>query len=1591
MKKSKRILLAIMCIALAVCVIGAVSIFAAEEETTTPGSKGEINVWLIAGQSNAVGYGEEVPEDNKTNPRFTEGFDNVIAYGRLATKDQTEFTPVKVGMGKSDTSVGAEIGIASALGNSGEMHAVIKYAVGGTKLHPFNGTTWTSPSYIDAVQNDDDTTNDINSKWTKVGDYYEEFMKTLEDGLALLIADGYTPVIKGLWWMQGEAETTLDADWAPEYEKLLTYLVDDMRRDIAAIANDASLNGDDPMPFVIGKINRNPERTEQAQQDKVDIVNAAQVAVAAKRANVSIVDAANSYKYFQYDSWHYNTETQMYLGEQFVANVLKAENKYLVYADGRYAGINTGMYTAGESVTVTFSTAAGYNITDVTMQIGDAEAVAIELTDGKYTIDSMPAANVRFMITASAEDVVTEYGTIPGEYFEPGDYPFAIFKNGEFIAADDCFTTGAIPTAANAGDGAVILVRRDFDMSNESNMQSKLSVLNGTMKIDLGGNTITMGGTSGGFDGMIKCEAHILGNVTNVVMTNGTVILGEDPIVRVSGANAEDRTSAAYLAGYAENPQKFTVTLEGLTIKYDERYTGFASTLLYSYENLDGNHPNLSDTTLIVKDCDIDFGSVSNDFHVFRTGNISVKSEILGGSIKIDNPSFMTILNGSGATLSVGAGSDGEYTKLILPATAEYPTNTFKTADGKTCGFEFDKVNGETREYKIAEGVATKYGLIPADYASASTYPWVIFDTNGKFIAGTKVWANYNNLDVSATAIASTAGVDTVILLRANYNTKQSGTNNTNIQSTLSRHDGTVTIDLNGYTVTNNNSNVDAFIKGEANRLGATTNIILKNGKYITTSNAMLRFSAAGSETRTSAEYLAGCADNPQTFNITFENLDIVIPDGTASYSNGVISFSSTSSATGVKANCNLIVKDCDVDYGTDTAIKPLFGASKALPINVTVIGSTVKANNLSAFSYTASTYATMKVSQNDSGKYIQFLAPTGTDVNAAVPKDAAVTIKDFAYVNVGTDGDYDVYELQSPTLITPYGIILSKYYSTTTYPWVVFDKDGICVSGTKYFTTTASAAACTAGDGSVIYLRRDFNFDTDNQGGATQSISKINGTITVDLAGYTVTMGKGGSADAFIRCEAFASGYTTNINLINGKIVAGQDPIVRFSAIETRWPEGYNNNTDPAKVHNFYVTLEDLDISIDADAAMQGNYVIMFGAPTSGTSIKLTNNNVTVKNCNIDLTNSVKAIQIFGSPSTIKANGYLIGGSVTFASNKPVVSGIYGETFYLDKEEGGNYTVFKYLNGDSAHTDEFKTVSGGKVSLAMIAQDGEYDVYRPRPVEVAAVDYSPKISITLYSQLVLNVYVPVESTQKFTLDGITYENLADIADKKVTVSGKEYYLISIALESAEAAKDISLVTVVDLGGKTASATFTLSIPKYAAKVLNNSSATDVEKALVKDVLAYVQAAYNYFTTFNTEEEIARVNALIDSILVIGGDYDGTPVSSGVTNTVAPVNGVTLNLNDKPSIRFYVTDTAVEFYADGKKLDVVTGTDANGAYVELDVYAYVLCETITYGEGGSYHISNFLENAAGTDYENLVACFIKYTESASAYRNSVIG
>ena len=290
------------------------------QEENRPGSENAdtvsekiINVYLIAGQSNAVGYGMDT--GNKianSDRRFVKGFDNVLYYASLERWNgealDEKFQPVTLNMGVAQDRSGAEIGIASAIADNGEMNAIIKCAQGATHLYPdtlysvsLSHGTWTSPTYIEK--------NNVNlSENPMIGYMYTRFENTVREGIELLIAEGYTPVIKGVWWMQGEAEM-FTTQMSSAYRELLEDLITDMRNMLSDVTGYDC--GD--TPFVCGlpkwNTNNSPAPTYQG------MVRSSIEAVAKKMTNVACVDCM---PLNQHDDWHFDAAGQKYLGEHFI-------------------------------------------------------------------------------------------------------------------------------------------------------------------------------------------------------------------------------------------------------------------------------------------------------------------------------------------------------------------------------------------------------------------------------------------------------------------------------------------------------------------------------------------------------------------------------------------------------------------------------------------------------------------------------------------------------------------------------------------------------------------------------------------------------------------------------------------------------------------------------------------------------------------------------------------------------------------------------------------------------------------------------------------------------------------------------------------------------------------------------------------------------------------------------------------------------------------------------------------------------------------------------------------------------------------------
>ena len=277
------------------------------------GNEKIINVYLIAGQSNAVGYGMDTGNKiAKSDERFTEGFENVLYYGsfeRWSGKSYDGgFEPVKLGMGVDPSRSGAEIGIANAVADYGEMSAIIKCAQGATHLYPdttyevsLKYGTWTSPTYI--------KNNNVDmSKNPLIGNMFRRFEQTVIDAIGLLIADGYTPVIKGVWWMQGEAEM-FTLEMASAYRELFETLIYDTRN----MLSDVTGYDCGKVPFICGLPKWNSKNS--APPTYQGMVRTAMTTVASEVDNVGCVDCM---PLVQHDDWHFNAQGQQYLGEAFV-------------------------------------------------------------------------------------------------------------------------------------------------------------------------------------------------------------------------------------------------------------------------------------------------------------------------------------------------------------------------------------------------------------------------------------------------------------------------------------------------------------------------------------------------------------------------------------------------------------------------------------------------------------------------------------------------------------------------------------------------------------------------------------------------------------------------------------------------------------------------------------------------------------------------------------------------------------------------------------------------------------------------------------------------------------------------------------------------------------------------------------------------------------------------------------------------------------------------------------------------------------------------------------------------------------------------
>ncbi len=1215
---------------------------------------------------------------------------------------------------------------------------------------------------------------------------------------------------------------------------------------------------------------------------------------------------------------------------------------------------------------------------------------------------------IYYLTTGS--DVETPYGIIPAAYSNSLANPYVIFKkiDGTYVFdsaqsnVQTSFEKATALTHVKTGvtDDVVILVRESI--GKDGSFPYNVSDIGGTVTLDLNGHTIrpttALLRTDWDDDGVVNGVQK----TATVNIKNGSLEVCQFGLLFTTLSD-----KSAYTV-----PKTFNLNLENINLGFYSSTANQTGTRKYmdlivsdrsnsstvnSYVNVTATNcvfdleTNARSVALLAT---LDCGDNDKD-----TNDYSVK--IIGGAIITDSIGKVNChTKGSGDSFTFEKDAEGNYTKILMKQNLTEPASTeFRVAEnGKNLSFieTTDKV-GVYKVYDMCEDVMTKYGRIPY---SAAINDFAIFVRNGN--DGYAYYGAYSGWKLAFQAAATaTNGSDTAYDEAIIFMLRDSTETSTPYYA--GNICGIVNVDLNGNTLTLKSSLFNTYL--EKNN-GPVATVNLFDGTVRTT-NYGLVYSGVKSEDTSYED--AGVS---KTVNVNFNNVTVGFAENSDLTKNAkLIANAYTGSAT-VNTTINMNFVDCTLDLVTNASSTATLGEGRG-KVNAIKNTNTVDYNlsftGCEFFVFTPSqiTLATMSetgdsyvINKGADGKYATVITNVSkeevyADIIPGNNGTSAVKLRTNYLGKVGGYAKYELIETDGNIIVyTDYGIIPKDYVNIAANPFAIFCK---ATKGGEYVfdsTTTTytlamdravaltSATLASPAYEVVILMRSDTicsNFP--------KNISNIATTVTVDLNGYELQALQSlfNSTTGDVK-DPSGNIVKTNgtINYKNGRLLMKVHPAL-YIAKGTTYTAGYQKTLN-VNFDDIYIGFCD---QLDDSYALLGRIASNLTTETAIFNLKYTN-------CVIDMVTNRSSRAGFlignwaptsGADTTKVTIDFIdcdfIG--LTEADFVHRVSEGQDVIKYL-KTNGQNYATLTLPKSAPAPTGTY-SLGNTTAQFVKISEDEQTAIYALRPTAIINLNYTPKASLTLYTNLVLNVYIPVDSTLMFTLDGVKYENLTEIAENIVTLDdGKNYYRMTVELPAAEAGRDIVLEVVVKAGDETVKGSFTFSTLKYAGKLIANGNG--IEKQLAKDVVAYIQAAYNYFVSANTADEIARVNALADEL--IGGDYDGTPVSVGTTNMVAPITGVTLNLDANPTIRFYVTDTTVSFYANGRKLNTVNGTDANGAYVELDVYAYVLSATITYANGGSYHISTFLEGAVGEDHENLVSCFIKYTESAAAYRKAAV-
>ena len=487
------------------------------------------------------------------------------------------------------------------------------------------------------------------------------------------------------------------------------------------------------------------------------------------------------------------------------------------------------------------------------------------------------------------------------------------------------------------------------------------------------------------------------------------------------------------------------------------------------------------------------------------TDNLTLTCTVKGGSLFMTRQHKMRLSEDS-SELIFEKNEEGQYPVFYYTASRTLGANTLIKADD---GFRFlspapeSNRNGFLAFLPETNELCTPYGIIPEEYASVESYPFVVFNlAENTFLGASNIFAA-DQEGALALLFHKTQGKYAVYMRRDFTHSVKAFWN-------FAFLGAETIIDLGGHTLTNAAGSSAMFIA--QSKRANNTDVTIKNGTICSAKNAPIIDFRAGSQ--------------KQNYIITFDNVNFTVQNGVTL----TTWVKTTHTSTQNPYTGTVVVKNCTFDLTNITSSVTLFtlGNSDGSIIDtVRVIGSDLKGDvskvTLSQMNGENSTFSLEKDAQ---GNYL-----TNTRLTTAAKPVMSVVLegKTMTFSKaISTVGDYTSYALAYDALATPYGVIPDTYTDVSTYPILVFDGSGTIV----HSATTMDGALGTliAKTGTyAIYVRQNV------ANTATQwDFGKTNGNITIDLNGNLLTLNKG-----FLHAQAKSNSALT-VTVKNGTIAVG-------------------------------------------------------------------------------------------------------------------------------------------------------------------------------------------------------------------------------------------------------------------------------------------------------------------------------------------------------------------------------------------------------------------------------------------------------------------